>query len=307
MTTKNTVTCSPPTQIAFPCQSKIEGPRTLFEKIHRYLPTISKPDLMYAWLDEEDLLVGLEHFLLDEDTLDELTIKTPQTSDNRRKLVVICRAKLKETAKLIAQKVEFSDPEPLDVLLCTSTRWWSHICTNEECCPKQGRLIDEKDGRPKQSSNVIEDRHQIWFKWLSIIEKHKDRNRSINVDEGLESELRGSLSDLAIRDCVLSHVAVVGEMQTTWRRVIEHFLTNGNSENNHVLYCFLAAISMAENERERADFFTKQALLLNPDYSLSVLLQHGLEMKMATPRIVSAFTHFSVEDLIERTPERKKC
>ncbi|MEN9693291.1 MAG: hypothetical protein RLZZ330_935 [Actinomycetota bacterium] len=305
MTKTKSVHCPTPNQIAFPCHAKIEGPKTLFQKIHSYLPELAAPDFLYAWLDAEDVLVGLEHFEVDEDELEELCIKTPAACGNRQKLVVICRAELKETAKSIAQKIEFSAPEPLDVLVCTSTRWWSHICTNEDCCPKVGRLINEQDCRPKQSEAIIQNRHQVWLNWLQVIEQNLDADRSVKINDDLETALRESLSDLAIRDCVLSHVATVGEKQTSWRRVIEHLLTNGNTENNHILYCFLAAISMTENDRARADFFTKQALLINPEYSLSVLLQHGLEMKMATPRIVSAFTHFTIEDLIERTPERK--
>ena len=294
-----------PNQIPFPCHAKIEGPKTLFQKIHKHLPALEKSDLLYVWLDIEDVIVGFEHLGLEECELNELCIETPPACGTRSKLVVICRADSKETAREIAQKVKYSGLEPLDVLICTSERWWSHICTNEECCPKEGRPIDERRNRPKQPDEVIQNRHEVWFKWLDIIEKHQDSSLTISLERDTEMVLRDSLNDLAIRDCVLSHVAVASSNQRTWRRLIEHLITNGRTENNHVLYCLLAAISMSENERDRADFFTRQAILLEPNYSLSVLLQHGLEMKMATPRIISAFTHFSVEDLIERTPRRK--
>ena len=296
---------STPTQISFPCHAKIDGPRILFQKIHEYLPEIDDADFLYAWLDSDDILVSLEHFKLPNLDRCDQNIETPEARGNRQKLVVICRALTKDAAKEIAQQIKYSEPEPLDVLVCTAERWWSHICSNEDCCPKEGRLINEQKIRSKQSKAVIDARHQIWLKWLNAIELNKDADRSISIDEDVEETLRKSLKDLAIRDCVLSHVAQKSDLQNVWRRLIEYLITNGKTENNHVLYCLLAAISMSEDERDRADFFTKQAILIEPEYSLSVLLQHGLEMKMATPRIVSAFTHFSVEDLIERTPERK--
>lgn len=277
---------------------QITGPGQMMTKLRSLLPEYKRPDVLFVWLDEKEFALAIDKLEIAENA--QITI--PTEMDNFKKLIIICRSESRSDAAETAKIFDLNEIKPLDVLLIAQDRWWSNLCSDSECCPVSGRLMP---GKVVLSEKSLSDRHDVWLQWLKLINQLSVQPQLSEISYETEELLRRSLDDLAIRDCVLNHIATNPQAQPTWTKIFERFLDSTQSQNNHVVYCLLAAIHFSNNRVENADHFTKQSLLINPEYSLSLLMQHGLEIKMDCKKVVAAFTHFSADELLKNTPLRK--
>ncbi|MFM1787078.1 MAG: hypothetical protein RL228_1028 [Actinomycetota bacterium] len=279
----------------------IKGPGQMMKNLADQFPDLASEDLLTVWLSREDLAIGIEQFS-PSSTVEEIDWSIPflAPTEECQKMVVICRAEDESNARNLAKKFDFEKHNPLDALLVTREKWWSYFCKNQECCPK--------DGRPLNTVNLeldaIEQRHQIWLTWLNLLNQVSTQMNNNDFKFEDEQSMRNSLDDLAIRDCVLNHLSINPDSHNAWIRIFDKFLESKLNYNNHVFNCLYAAIFFGVGDLKKADEFTKNALLLEPEYSLALLMQHGLEIKMDSRKIVSAFTHFTSEELLRNTPVR---
>lgn len=281
----------------------VTGPAQMLRELHEHFPVFDQADILFVWLDENDLALGIDQLVISESETDvDLEKLGAPPAENCQKLIVVCRASTKALAAESAEKYKDLKQSPLDVLLVSQTHWWSNLCTNAECCPNEGRPLPA----PKSlQTNDIALRHEKWLSWLNLFNKFSVQYDFVKIEIDDEQFLRESVDDLAIRDCILNHLSINPGAQIVWNRIFERFLTSENTLNNHVFNCLIAAIHFSTGDLNLADKFTKNSLLINPDYSLSLLMQHGLEIKMDCKKIVSAFTHFTSEELLKNTPLRK--
>jgi hypothetical protein len=283
---------------------KITGPGQMIKKLFEYFPKSESDDVLFVWLDGLDQAVGIEQVEIKKGL--EGDICPLQGFNTGEKLIAICRGGSRARAANIAQTLELGEVNPLDVLLVAKGRWWSNFCKDSDCCPIDGRDLPTNE---PINSGTLSKRHEIWFQWLSLVQSFTQLPDPSDPDldevtPSQESDLRNSLDDLAIRDCVLNHLAINRESQSIWIRICKQFLAGTQTHNNHVLYCLLAAVYFSNDDTDKADFYTKQSLLINPKYSLALLMQHGLEIKMDCKKVVAAFTHFSSDELLRNTPVR---
>lgn len=278
----------------------ITGPSQMMSKLVGHFPDFVKTDVLFIWLNSEDCAQAIEQLTIPNLAEGKIS-PSPSLDGERQKLIVVCRSNDKESALKLSESLDLTSTRPLDVLVVADGKWWSSLCSDTDCCPPDGRLLPTKT---LLSADDLSDRHATWFRWLSLYNKFQTESDLIigTVEAG---ELKNTLDDLAIRDCLLNHLAINVESQATWINIFELLLTSENKTNNHVIYCLLAAINFSISDTTKADFYTKQSLLINPTYSLSLLMQHGLEIEMDTKKVVAAFTHFSAEELLKNTPARK--
>lgn len=280
---------------------QITGPGQMLTRLRNFLPDYAQPDLLYIWLDQDDNAVQISQTELIEVASEFKFL--PQKTAKCEKLIAVFRAETKESAQQYANQINTSSLEPLDVLLIVGNSWWSHLCSNIECCPMEGRSLPKRN---ELDSQTFSKRHEVWLNWLNTFNLFNVRDSEINISPESQTELRKSLNDLAIRDCILNHLAINAEHQNAWERIFSQLLTSDKTFNNHVLYCLLAAIHFSQHDLGKADFYTRQSLLLEPEYSLSKLMEHGLEIKMDCNKIVAAFTHYSADELLRNTPVLEK-
>lgn len=281
---------------------KITGPGQMMNQLVEFFPPFETDDVLYIWLDDNDFAVRMEQVLVHDSGSSEQQIETPACKTNSEKLIVICRSLSRDQASDMASELDLAEHNPLDILLIADGKWWSKLCTNPDCCPPGGRQIASKANVDSQSLNL---RHEVWLKWLNLVNNFS--SQATTKENSLESEefFRKSLDDLAIRDCVLNSLAITPDLQSTWIEIFQRFLAGNQTYNNEVLYCLLAAIHFSNDDVSKADFYTKQSLLINPSYSLALLMQHGLEIKMDCKKVVAAFTHYTADELLKNTPTKK--
>jgi hypothetical protein len=278
---------------------KITGPGQMMQELVDYFPKSDAEDVLFVWLDSLDQAVGIDQVAV-EATL-ECKISPQQEFSSADKLIVVSRGRTKSRASEMADTLEIDGLALLDVLLVADGKWWSKLCKDPDCCPLDGRVLPN---RKPVDSDYLSKRHEIWFQWLTLVQSFSQQSDVGEVASSQESILRNSLDDLAIRDCALNHLAINRDSQPVWIRICKQFLAGSQTHNNHVLYCLLAAIYFSNDDSVEADFYTKQSLLIEPKYSLALLMQHGLEIKMDCKKVVAAFTHFTPEELLENTPVR---
>ena len=279
----------------------IKGPGQMIRKLSKEFPTYSDPDLLLVWLSKDDLAIGIEQIRLD-DSIGEFaqSVEVSAPSEDCKKLVAVFRAETKSQCEGWTSKFNFEPWNLLDVLLVAANRWWSNLCKNQDCCPDEGRSIHT----PIVETDALALRHENWLAWLNLLNSFSIQNGVVAIEKSQEEALRNSLDDLAIRDCILNHLTVTHEARDTWVRIFKKLLDSDNRYNNHVVNCLYAAVFFSTGDLEKADEFTKSSLLQNPDYSLALLMQHGLEIKMDSRKIVSAFAHFTSDELLANTPVR---
>lgn len=280
---------------------RITGPGQMLSRLRNFLPTYDQPDLLCVWLDLEDNAVQIIQALIQsEASISDLLLHKTEVCE---KLIIIFRADRKDSAKDLANSANYKAFEPLDVLLVAADKWWSHLCSDIECCPLDGRPLPSRN---ELDTKVILNRHDVWLQWLNLLNLFNSRQSKIQISADLESELRQSLDDLAIRDCLLNHLAINPDSQNDWEKIFSQLLAGSQHHNNQVLYCLLAAIYFSKHDLTKANFYTKLSLTHDPNYSLSKLMEHGLEINMDCKKIVAAFTHYGADELLRNTPLPKK-
>lgn len=289
-------------KLTFDAGLKITGPGQMMNQLADSFPAMKTDDILYVWLDEADCAIGMDQVLVQNEGSSGPRLAAPAREANFEKLIVICRASSKNQASEMASDLDLTEHSPLDILLVADGRWWSKLCTNTECCPVEGR---ELASRMKVDSQSLTLRHEVWLKWLNLVNEVYSKGELENIAIESEEFFRKSLDDLAIRDCVLNNLAVTPDLQSAWNEIFQGFLAGNQTYNNQVLYCLLAAIYFSNDDLSKADFFTKQALLIDPRYSLALLMQHGLEIKMDCKKVVAAFTHYTADELLRNTPAKK--
>jgi hypothetical protein len=288
--------------IEIPARLHITGPAQMLRELQEHFPSPNDSDILFVWLTTNDFAVGIEQVCLgaSEAEYDLAELGSPQ-SDECQKLIAVCRSATKTEAEEIANKYVNLNRNPLDVLIIAEGKWWSNLCTKTECCPNEGRPLPELKVAEVEA---MASRHQKWLLWLNLLNIFAVNFESADQVISDEESLRKSLDDLAIRDCILNHLAINPETQEIWHQIFDKFLQSEKTHNNHVINCLIAAIYFSQGNLDLADKYTKNSLLINPDYSLALLMQHGLEIKMDCKKIVSAFTHFTSEELLKNTPIR---
>lgn len=289
-------------KITFDEGLKITGPGQMMNQLVEFFPPLETDDVLYIWLDHNEYAVGMDQVLVHYAGSSGQKIATPARETNYEKLIVICRSLSKDQASDIASELDLTEHSPLDILLIADGKWWSKLCTNPECCPVDGRQLTSKVKVDSQSLTL---RHEVWLKWLNLVNGFS--SQATAKENIIESEefFRRSLDDLAIRDCVLNSLAITPDLQSAWIEIFQRFLAGNQTYNNQVLYCLLAAIHFSNDDVAKADFYTKQSLLIDPSYSLALLMQHGLEIKMDCKKVVAAFTHYTADELLKNTPTKK--
>lgn len=275
----------------------ISGPFQMLNKLRNFLPAYERADLLLIWLDDQDQALQINHRFIGEGLPPHLL--ELQKTGEREKLIVIFRADTKMDAQEEAKRFNLTQIDPLDVLLIAGDRWWSFLCSNDDCCPKDGRELPRRNG---VDSNTFADRHEIWLQWLNALNFCKSQVNTFEMAPDMETQLRKSLNDLAIRDCVLNHLATNTDSHNAWLSIFNQMISGSQTHNNQVVYCLMAAVYFCQHNLVDAEIFTKKSLEIDPTYSLSKLMEHGLEIKMKSEKIIAAFTHYCADELLRNTP-----
>jgi hypothetical protein len=191
-----------------------------------------------------------------------------------------------------AQSLGERESRILDVLLVSPTHWWSAMCHDQDCCPQTGRPRLSPRFTPLSGSQ----RKLLWTDWQELLSD----NRLISewAPERLATLIDG-LVDLRLRDCILAHAGHHVDQRTAWTNVVLVLLDNPNFSRNVALKTTLCALTYLRGDLNAARAIAEEALNIDGNYSLALLLHKGLVTKAPPGTLEAAFRNASIEALID--------
>lgn len=288
----------------------ITGPRQLVDFLSPDLKINPKNALLEIWLDSRSQCFKFEihdcpDFSLEESVFENIVEIGSESLNNSLILMVTFANDFAERHDLPARattlvenlhsRLETHNIKLLDALLCTTERWWSSMCSSENCCPTTGRKIESVQSDEAGKQNVRES----WRQVSEIIERHEAGAPPQEFDT--VSNLVENLSDdITFRDCILAHCASTPEIRSAWEVYFKQ-MAELSRFHKAMISTVLAAIAYLNNDLKSSAENLKISFERDPHYSLARLLRQGLTTNAPASLLVSAFSVHTPEQLIAKS------
>lgn len=272
------------------------GPARMIEEIDDLLDHTTL-GLYVAVVNREQIIVSLHHVdALTNAETDELLDQLGDAVQHRA--IAIARfpsrfpeQKTREAAQEWVAQLGDHHSQVLDALLVSPTHWWSAMCHDEDCCPPAGR----PRLAPRYPTLNRQTRQQLWDEWQrlmlcpQLLTDLKPTSTAVLVD---------GLIDLRLRDSILAHAGQNPDSRNAWRQLIIALLGDSNFSRNVALKTTLCALTYLEGDLKAARAIAEEALQIDGNYSLALLLHRGLVTKAPPGTLEAAFCNASIQELI---------
>jgi len=135
-------------------------------------------------------------------------------------------------------------------------------------------------------------RRHLWDTW----QRMRDQ-RSVSQQPWLDQAIRG-LRDVRLRDCLLADAGANHEHRLQWTSLFSEIGMLPDCADNAVVITVLAAMHYLEGDDRTAETFLDNALRIEPNYSLAILLKRGLQMQAPASTVQTAFSNADIEKLL---------
>lgn len=261
----------------------ITGPASLLECLRELpLPT-ERPLVAFAWLDEQRTLVHVStQAEVDLLPLPAFVVEVSLLPESAT------AAEVAASRESLAGAMSLAGVMMLDRLVCRGDRWWSALCSDQECCPLAGRRIRSRSRSPRDAA-----RRKAWQ------QLQDSRDRTAAAGSGIAAELAITLADRAVRDCVLSDLGHRPEGREDWLRLFQSTAPTGDPNADAAVQTIIAAIAYLAEDQAEVAVRLAAAEAYEPEYSLAKLLRQAIAISAPTELALSAFCSYTSEQLLE--------
>ncbi len=208
-----------------------------------------------------------------------------------------------------------------DFLWVQDNRWASFMCTDEKCCPKEGKIIEpessqqfdeefeflpdssgeesviEKISRLSRARSKAEAKNEL-ANWQKLQFKHLSaRNAFTKQISQNEARLLFGLTDIPIRDALLCHhigVSQIRKNPSEYLKEIARIWINVASKspqaNKVSITSCIAALLWQAGDNKNANNALHLALKIDPTFRLANLLNSSIRSGLPASQFKDAFT-----------------